>query len=65
MKPLISPRTRTRSKAPSRVRFTATLISLFFNSMAGYAFAWLEFPGRDWAFIAVIGMLVSILLGVD
>ena len=26
--------------------------------MAGYAFAWLEFPGRDWLFILVIGLLV-------
>jgi alpha-glucoside transport system permease protein len=27
-------------------------------SLAGYAFAWLEFPGRDWLFVAVIGLLV-------
>src|ERR1700761_6830317 len=26
--------------------------------MAGYAFAWLEFPGRDWLFIGVIALLV-------
>jgi alpha-glucoside transport system permease protein len=26
--------------------------------MAGYAFAWLDFPGRDWLFIGVIGLLV-------
>ena len=26
--------------------------------MAGYAFAWLEFPGRDWIFVGVIGLLV-------
>ena len=26
--------------------------------MAGYAFAWLEFPGRDWLFILVIALLV-------
>ena len=26
--------------------------------MAGYAFAWLDFPGRDWIFIGVIGLLV-------
>jgi alpha-glucoside transport system permease protein len=26
--------------------------------MAGYAFAWLDFPGRDWIFVGVIGLLV-------
>jgi alpha-glucoside transport system permease protein len=28
------------------------------GALAGYAFAWLEFPGRDWIFIIVIGLLV-------
>ncbi len=27
-------------------------------ALAGYAFAWLEFPGRDWLFIFVIALLV-------
>jgi alpha-glucoside transport system permease protein len=27
-------------------------------ALAGYAFAWLDFPGRDWIFICVIGLLV-------
>ncbi|HVL81878.1 MAG TPA: carbohydrate ABC transporter permease [Actinomycetota bacterium] len=27
-------------------------------SMAAYALAWIEFPGRDWMFVAVIGLLV-------
>jgi alpha-glucoside transport system permease protein len=27
-------------------------------ALAGYAFAWLDFPGRDWLFIGVIGLLV-------
>jgi ABC-type sugar transport system, permease component len=27
-------------------------------SLAGYAFAWLDFPGRDWLFLLVIGLLV-------
>jgi alpha-glucoside transport system permease protein len=26
--------------------------------MAGYALAWLEFPGRDWLFVGIIGLLV-------
>ena len=28
------------------------------GALAGYAFAWLEFPGRDWIFIGVIALLV-------
>ena len=35
-----------------------TLLVVVFGAMAGYAFAWLEFPGRDWIFIGVIGLLV-------
>ena len=35
-----------------------TVLPIFVAAMAGYAFAWLEFPGRDWLFIAVIAMLV-------
>jgi alpha-glucoside transport system permease protein len=35
-----------------------TLIPLFVGALAGYAFAWLEFPGRDWIFIGVIALLV-------
>jgi alpha-glucoside transport system permease protein len=35
-----------------------TLLVVILASLAGYAFAWLEFPGRDWLFIAVIGLLV-------
>ncbi|MBN3928636.1 carbohydrate ABC transporter permease [Streptomyces verrucosisporus] len=27
-------------------------------ALAGYAFAWLEFPGRDWIFLVVVGLLV-------
>jgi alpha-glucoside transport system permease protein len=35
-----------------------TLLVVIIGAMAGYAFAWLDFPGRDWAFIGVIGLLV-------
>jgi alpha-glucoside transport system permease protein len=35
-----------------------TVLVVIFASLAGYAFAWLEFPGRDWLFVAVIGLLV-------
>ncbi|SFF47681.1 carbohydrate ABC transporter membrane protein 2, CUT1 family [Actinacidiphila alni] len=36
----------------------ATLAVVLLAALAGYAFAWLEFPGRDWVFLVVIGMLV-------
>ncbi|MEU6315324.1 carbohydrate ABC transporter permease [Streptomyces sp. NPDC047014] len=36
----------------------ATLLVLLLGSLAGYAFAWLEFPGRDWLFLVVVGLLV-------
>ena len=35
-----------------------TILPIIIASLAAYAFAWLEFPGRDWTFIIVIGMLV-------
>jgi alpha-glucoside transport system permease protein len=35
-----------------------TLLPIFVAAMAGYAFAWLDFPGRDWLFIGVIALLV-------
>ncbi|AVH97236.1 sugar ABC transporter permease [Streptomyces cinereoruber] len=36
----------------------ATLLVLVIGSFAGYAFAWLEFPGRDWWFLGVVALLV-------
>ncbi|MEU6854209.1 carbohydrate ABC transporter permease [Actinacidiphila alni] len=36
----------------------ATLLVVVIGSLAGYAFAWMEFPGRDWWFIGVVAMLV-------
>jgi alpha-glucoside transport system permease protein len=35
-----------------------TVILILVAAMAGYAFAWLEFPGRDVLFVVVIGLLV-------
>jgi len=35
-----------------------TVLPILIAAMAGYAFAWIDFPGRDWLFIAVIAMLV-------
>ncbi len=35
----------------------ATLLVVLIGALAGYAFAWMEFPGRDWLLIAVIVLL--------
>ena len=35
-----------------------TALVVVVGALAGYAFAWLDFPGRDWLFIGVIGLLV-------
>ncbi|GHA10555.1 carbohydrate ABC transporter permease [Streptomyces echinoruber] len=36
----------------------ATVLVVVVGSLAGYAFAWMEFPGRDWWFLGVVGLLV-------
>jgi alpha-glucoside transport system permease protein len=36
----------------------ATLLVVVIGALAGYAFAWMDFPGRDWWFLAVVAMLV-------
>jgi alpha-glucoside transport system permease protein len=35
-----------------------TVLLVIVAALAGYAFAWLRFPGRDWLFVLVIGLLV-------
>ncbi|MBT2540080.1 carbohydrate ABC transporter permease [Streptomyces sp. ISL-44] len=35
-----------------------TLLVVAIASLAGYAFAWLDFPGRDGIFLVVVGLLV-------
>ena len=36
----------------------ATILVVLVGSAAGYAFAWMEFPGRDALFLVVVGLLV-------
>ncbi|MFJ5302097.1 carbohydrate ABC transporter permease [Streptomyces sp. NPDC088350] len=36
----------------------ATILVVVIGSLAGYAFAWMEFPGRDWWFLGVVSLLV-------
>ncbi|TDC83760.1 carbohydrate ABC transporter permease [Actinomadura sp. 7K507] len=36
----------------------ATVLVVAIASLAAYAFAWMEFPGRDWLFLLVVALLV-------
>ncbi|MGW0704910.1 carbohydrate ABC transporter permease [Streptomyces sp. NPDC002643] len=36
----------------------STLLVILVGAMAGYAFAWMDFKGRDWWFMVVVGLLV-------
>ena len=35
-----------------------TILTIIVAAFAAYAFAWLEFPGRDWLFLIVVALLV-------
>jgi alpha-glucoside transport system permease protein len=48
----------TALKTTAYIAVGNTLLVVVIGAMAGYAFAWLDFPGRDWAFIGVIALLV-------
>jgi alpha-glucoside transport system permease protein len=39
------------------VTIGATILPVLIAALAGYAFAWIEFPGRDWIFIGIIALL--------
>jgi alpha-glucoside transport system permease protein len=41
-----------------QIAIGGTILPIIIAAAAGYAFAWLDFPGRDWIFIGVIAMLV-------
>ena len=40
------------------VSLGATILPIVIAALAAYAFAWLEFPGRDWLFLIVVALLV-------
>jgi alpha-glucoside transport system permease protein len=42
----------------AEIAIGGTVLPILIGALAGYAFAWLDFPGRDWLFIGVIAMLV-------
>lgn len=41
-----------------RITIPSVIISVGLASLAAYAFAWIEFKGRDWLYTAVISMLI-------
>ena len=36
----------------------ATVLVVILAALAAHAFAWMQFPGRDWMFVGVVGLLV-------
>jgi alpha-glucoside transport system permease protein len=40
------------------VSLGGTIVPIVVAALAAYAFAWLEFPGRDWLFLIVVALLV-------
>ncbi len=42
----------------AQVTIGATVLPILVAALAGYALAWLEFPGRDWLFLTVVGLLL-------
>jgi alpha-glucoside transport system permease protein len=41
-----------------QVTLGATVLPILVASLAAYALAWIEFPGRDWLFLVVVGLLL-------
>ena len=39
------------------ITIPATVIPVTIAAFAAYAFAWMKFPGRDWIFLALVGLL--------
>jgi alpha-glucoside transport system permease protein len=45
-------------RTTAEIAIGGTVLPIMIAALAGYAFAWLEFPGRDVLFVVVIGLLV-------
>jgi alpha-glucoside transport system permease protein len=41
-----------------QVTLGATILPILIASLAAYALAWIEFPGRDWIFLTVVALLL-------
>ena len=42
----------------AQVTLGATVLPILVASLAAYALAWIEFPGRDWIFLTVVALLL-------
>jgi alpha-glucoside transport system permease protein len=42
----------------AQIAVGGTVLPILVAALAGYAFAWIDFPGRDWLFVVVIALLV-------
>jgi alpha-glucoside transport system permease protein len=42
----------------AQVTAGATILPILVASLAAYALAWIEFPGRDWVFLTVVALLL-------
>jgi alpha-glucoside transport system permease protein len=42
----------------AQVTLGATILPIIVAALAGYALAWIDFPGRDWLFLLVVGLLI-------
>jgi alpha-glucoside transport system permease protein len=42
----------------AQVTAGATILPILVAALAAYALAWIEFPGRDWVFLAVVALLL-------
>ncbi|GAC1447190.1 MAG: carbohydrate ABC transporter permease [Ktedonobacterales bacterium] len=40
------------------IAIPGTVLPVLLAAVAAYAFAWMRFPGRDWIFLAIVGLLV-------
>jgi alpha-glucoside transport system permease protein len=40
------------------IAIPGTIIPILIAAFAAYAFAWMKFPGRDWIFLAIVGLQV-------
>ena len=40
------------------VTIGATIVPILVAALAAYALAWIDFPGRDWLFLVVVGLLL-------
>ncbi len=40
------------------IAIPGTILPVFVAAFAAFAFAWMKFPGRDWIFLTIVGLLV-------